>query len=661
MKHRFPTAILIILGFVSLGCAAGQGGRTASGPARACMCACPCKGGPDGVPAAEDHGQAAVPVTAADPTWGSPDAPVTIVLWSDFECPFCSRVGETLEQLKRAYGPERLRLVWKNLPLAFHAHARPAAEAAMTVFALGGSTAFWKFHDLVFANQRRLSPENLVAWAVQAGVARVRFEESLLARRSKAKVDEDMALGGRLDIQGTPVFRINGVLLSGAQPVESFRAIIDGQLATAQDLLAGGIPARGIYPALCNRNVVVAAPLPAVAPGPRPEDTTVYGVTVDRDDPVRGPADALVTLVLWSDFECPFCRRIEATLAKLVQKYGPELRIVWKDFPLPFHRQAVPAAVLARLALGGKGVEGFWRAHDALVEVGDALDEAALKAVAGRLGLAWPEVQKAIADQRFQPVFDREDELAKKLGVRGTPCSFVNGRRIEGAMPVEAFVAVIDAQLAKARDLLEAGKARQGLYAAITNTVEPVDEPERKTVDAPTKDNPTRGSAKAKVTMQIFGDFQCPETLRIVPALAEVEKKFAGKVRLVWRNRPLVFHEDAALAAEAAQEVFAQKGAAAFWRYHGLLFAAQTEGGLGRANLEKLARKLGVDGKRFRAALDTHRHQATIERDIEAARKAEIVEVPAVLINGYLVSGTQPLDAFERVVTRALAEAGHAP
>src|ERR1035437_9501905 len=136
MKRRFPTVILIILGFVSLGCAAGQGGRTASGPARACMCACPCKGGPDGVPAAEDHGQAAVPVTAADPTWGSPDAPVTIVLWRDFECPFCSGVGETLEQLKRAYGSEKLRLVWKNLPLAFHANARPAAEAAMTVFAL---------------------------------------------------------------------------------------------------------------------------------------------------------------------------------------------------------------------------------------------------------------------------------------------------------------------------------------------------------------------------------------------------------------------------------------------------------------------------------------------------------------------------------------------
>jgi len=258
-------------------------------------------------------------------------------------------------------------------------------------------------------------------------------------------------------------------------------------------------------------------------------------------------------------------------------------------------------------------------------------------------------------------VFEKSQELAKKLGVRGTPCSFVNGRRIEGAMPAESFVAVIDAELDKARTMLESGKARQGLYAAITNTAEPPDELERKIVDRPTKDNPTKGSAKAKVTVQIFGDFQCPHCLRVMPTLAELEKKFSGRLRLVWRNHPLTFHEDAALAAEAAQEVFAQKGASAFWRYHGLLFAAQLQGGLGRENLEKLARKLGVDARRFRSALDSRRHRGTIERDVEAARKAELAEVPAVLVNGYMVSGVEPLDAFERAVTRALAEVEPAP
>jgi protein-disulfide isomerase len=601
-----------------------------------------------------------VPVTDRDPTWGSPDAPVTIVEWSDFECPFCAHVGETLAELKRAYGPEQLRLVWKNLPLPFHPNARPAAEAAMTVFALGGYAAFEKFHDLAFANQHSLSAENYLAWAVASGVERGRVAEAIAARRQKEKIDEDLALAGRLEVRGTPVFHINGVALVGAQPVKSFRAVIDDQLAAARDLLAAGTPARGVYPRLCARNVVAADPLRQTAPQPEPADSKTWSVPVERDDPARGPADALVTLVLFSDLECPYCKHLETTLAALAQKYGSDLRIVWKDYPLPFHRQALPAAVLARLASVKKGPDGFWRAHDAIVETGDILDEPALKAVAARLGLPWFEVAAAVADHRFQATFDRSWELATQLEVRGTPCSFVNGRRIEGAMPAEAFVAVIDAQLARARDMLEAGQERAHLYAAMTNTPEAPDEIESKTVDGPTRDNPSKGNARAKVTIQIFGDFQCPHCLRLLPKLAEIEKEFAGRVRLVWRNHPLVFHEDAALAAEAAQEVFAQKGAAAFWRYHDLLFAAQSEGGLGRDNLERLARQLGVDGRRFRAALASHRHRSVVERDVEAAQKAEIAEVPAVLVNGYLVSGVEPLEVYERLVTRALAEAGPA-
>jgi protein-disulfide isomerase len=379
---------------------------------------------------------------------------------------------------------------------------------------------------------------------------------------------------------------------------------------------------------------------------------------VERDDPVRGADDALVTLVLFSDLECPFCRRLATTLSGLAQRYGSDLRVVWKDFPLPFHRQALPAAVLARLAMAKQGPEGFWRAHDAIVGGGDVLDEPGLKAAAARLGLPWSEVQVAVTDRRFQPTFDRSQALAKQLDVRGTPCSFINGRRLDGAFPAETFAAVIDGQLAKVRDLLEAGQERAHLYAKLTDTPEAPDPIERVAVAKPTRDNPVRGSAKAKVTIQIFGDFQCPHCLRVVPKLADIEKKFAGRVRLVWRNHPLVFHEDAALAAEAAQEVFAQKGAAGFWRYHDLIFAAQTEGGLGRDNLEKLARKLGVDRKRFRAALDSRRHRSVVERDIEAATLADIAEVPAVLVGGYLVMGVEPLDVYERAVTRALAEAG---
>src|SRR5215468_8921683 len=97
---------------------------------------------------------AAVPVSSKDPVWGSRSAPVTMVVFSDFQCPFCSRVETTVNQLKDKYGKDKLRIVWKNNPLPFHPNATPAAVASEAVFRLGGSQAFWKFHDTAFNNQK---------------------------------------------------------------------------------------------------------------------------------------------------------------------------------------------------------------------------------------------------------------------------------------------------------------------------------------------------------------------------------------------------------------------------------------------------------------------------------------------------------------------------
>ena len=123
-----------------------------------------------------DHSAAPVPVTAKDPMWGRADAPVTIVEISDFQCPFCSRVGDTMATIKKTYGPDKVRIVWKHNPLPFHKDARPAHEAAATVFGLGGNDAFWKFHDLLFQNQRNLGEANFEKWATQSGVDAAKFK-----------------------------------------------------------------------------------------------------------------------------------------------------------------------------------------------------------------------------------------------------------------------------------------------------------------------------------------------------------------------------------------------------------------------------------------------------------------------------------------------------
>ena len=399
------------------------------------------------IPAAVEHradvAVGTLPVTARDPFWGSPEAPVTIVEFSDFQCPFCARTAETLRELRRIYGPGQLRLVWKNSPLPYHDLARPVAEAAMTVFALGGADAFWKFHDLVFANQQALSTENYVRWAVMAGIDRDKLESEQSGRLRAAKVDEDVALAMRLGVRSTPVFRINGVPLMGAEPTEIFREIIDAQLAAAQDLLTSGTAASQVYGMLSVRNAALAKS--------ELEDKTIWFVPVRKSDPRRGPASALVTLVLFSDFQCPSCRRLEVTLTRLELKYGPKLRVVWKDNPQPFHGRAVPAAVLARMALAKKGAKGFWQAQRILFDGQEDLSDGALKSIAKGLRLSWAQVHQAITHRRFRRIFKASEELAKTLKVSGTPCAFVNGHRVAGAAAFERFVEVIDNELAKAR------------------------------------------------------------------------------------------------------------------------------------------------------------------------------------------------------------------
>src|SRR6187402_3145952 len=415
-------------------------------------------GSATGVP---DQSSASVPVSAKDPQWGDANAPVTIVTISDFQCPFCSRVEPTLKQVKDTYGPSKVRLVWKNQPLPFHNNARPAAEAAQAVFGLKGSDAFWKFHDSAFANQQALTPENYEKWASEAGVDKAKFKEALASKKFSAKIDEDMALSSKIGASGTPAFRINGVTVSGAQPFDKFKEVIDAQLAEAQKLVASGTKASDVYVALTNKNQTAQPEKPAAAkPDAEEEDKGVWKVPVLSDDPVRGPKDALVTMVVFSDFQCPFCKRVEDTLKQVTDAYGQDVRIVWKDNPLPFHPRAKPSSTLAQVAYKKNGDKGFWDAHDALFASNPKLEDEDLKGISEKLGLSWDEVKKAIDSNKFGARFDQSIDLAGDLQARGTPHFFINGVRLSGAQPFDAFKKSIDEQLAKAKAIVAKGVPR---------------------------------------------------------------------------------------------------------------------------------------------------------------------------------------------------------
>jgi protein-disulfide isomerase len=600
-----------------------------------------------------------IPISSKDPMWGSKTAPVTIVQFSDFQCPFCSKVEPTIDQVKTTYGADKVRIVWKNKPLPMHPNAKPAAEAAMGVFALKGNDAFWKFHDTAFKNQSALSPASYEQWAQAAGVDVNKFKAGLAAHTWADKVEKDDQLSGQVGVSGTPAAFVNGVLLSGAQPFEKFKTVIDQELQKAQAKIASGTPKDRVYDVMTKENKANAPAAAKGEEGEKEDTTTVFRVPVGQS-PVLGSNNALVTIVEFSDFQCPYCSRVEPTLKQIREKYGDKVRLVWKNEPLPFHPRAEPAAEVALEARAEKGDKGFWEVHDKLFASQPKLDDPDLEKVAQDAGLSLDKVRDAMKTHKYKATIDGDADLADDLQASGTPHFFVDGRRLVGAQPPEKFQQLIDEEITKAQALISSGTRADQVYEKMIGSGKGAPEPERKNV-AVGPGGPARGNMNAKVTIVEFSDFQCPFCKRAEDSVNQVMQNYGDKIKFVWRNLPLPMHPDAPLAAQASVEAYKQKGSDGFWKMHDLLYANQPskdkQDGLKREALDGYAQQLGLDMTKWKTALDTQSHKPEVDADAKIGQDAGIQGTPAFLINGYFLNGAQPYPKFRKLIERALAEA----
>ncbi|HEV8629769.1 MAG TPA: thioredoxin domain-containing protein [Thermoanaerobaculia bacterium] len=167
--------------------------------------------------------------TEGHPAKGPTTAPVTIVEFSDFECPYCSQVVPTLRQIEEHYG-DKVRLVFRQFPLNIHPHARKAAEAALCANEQG---KFWEMHDAMFGDQKALEVADLKKKAQTVGLDATKFDTCLDNSKFAPDVKKDERAGVLVGVNGTPAMFINGRLLSGAQPYEALASVIDEELAKA--------------------------------------------------------------------------------------------------------------------------------------------------------------------------------------------------------------------------------------------------------------------------------------------------------------------------------------------------------------------------------------------------------------------------------------------
>jgi protein-disulfide isomerase len=158
---------------------------------------------------------------------GPADAPIAIVEFSDFECPFCLRAFPTVTELLKTYG-DRIRLAYRHYPLPNHPNARPAAEAAACANEQG---KFWQYHDRLFSSPGKLSGSDLKQHAAELGLDPTAFNACVDTRKYQKAVDADIAAGEAVGVSGTPAFFINGRPVFGAMPIENFKQIIEEELA----------------------------------------------------------------------------------------------------------------------------------------------------------------------------------------------------------------------------------------------------------------------------------------------------------------------------------------------------------------------------------------------------------------------------------------------
>jgi len=402
-----------------------------------------------------------------EPQIGPNDALVTIIEFSDFQCPYCAKVADPLKDAMGSHEGD-VRLIFKHFPLTGHKQAAPAAQAAWAAHQQG---KFWEMHDALFANQRLLSEEDLAKLGGTLGLDLTRYEADRHSDAGRAAVDADQTAGNKGGATGTPYFLVNGHPYSGALPAKQWREIIAYEKQAAQRLLDAGTPRAEVYAALmkdakANRGVTSKGAAKR-RPG-EPDPAKAYRVPVDMR-PQHGPDDALVTVVEFSDFQCPFCKRVTTTVDQLKAQYKGELRVVFRQRPLPMHPEAREGA---KAALAAHRQGKFWEMHDKLFGNPSDMSKPAFMRYAQELGLDTAMFELDLESAEIVQMIKDDEAVADRLGTRGAPAFFINGRFISGAQPLENFTAIIDEEKAKAQKLVDAGTPRGAVYDKIMESAE---------------------------------------------------------------------------------------------------------------------------------------------------------------------------------------------
>lgn len=371
---------------------------------------------------------------------GDPQAPVTIVEFTDYQCPYCARHSlDTMPDIVREMvDAGRVYYILKDLPLdQLHPDARSAAVAARCA---GEQEMYWEMHDIIFDTQDEWAGQGAgandlyIEYAINLSLDDEAFEACLVSGRFDQEVEANASEARALGISGTPFFFVDGYPLNGARPFEHFQIAVElaeeGRLAEAYTP-----PEQPQQPQQ-----------PQQPSGPQ---EVPIGDAYSIGDPT-----APITIVEYTDFQCPFCsRHYQQTYPQIVEQYVEAgiVRYVFKDFPLnSIHPQAAKAAEAARCA-GDQ--EAYLAMHDILFERQNEWSGkdpiAIFNGYAEEISLDRDSFKQCLSNGTYASAVDADLQEGIDLGVNGTPAFFINGYPVSGAQPFTLFEQAIEQLLAE--------------------------------------------------------------------------------------------------------------------------------------------------------------------------------------------------------------------
>lgn len=501
-------------------------------------------------------------------------AKIELVEFADFECPFCARQAADLRRLQAEYG-DRLVVTFRNFPLSFHVHSRAAHRAALAAREQG---KFWEMHDLIFSHPGHLASEDFEHYASELGLDMDRFHRTMTAG-SSPELDADIAAGLKLGIRGTPAFVVHGHILEGLQSYGTFRKIIDAELSGQT----------------WDHQPAASA---------EPVEVKTAGA------PSLGASSASITIVEFSDFQCPFCARAVPGVKRLLEANPGNVRWIFKNFPLDFHADSEQAH-LAALAAGKQGK--FWEMHDLIFAHQQSIKRPDLLEFATQLKLDMTRFQQDLDDPRLRASVEADKSEGASLGVTGTPTYIINGRRITGFSEVKI----------------------QEMMAH--SSVQPVAESQSLSAALP-KLELSFGPEDAQWKIDWYADLGSPLTARSAVALQQFMAAHPGAVQVHFRNFPLPGREASMLLHEFVLAAAAQ---GKFWTVEALLLADPRP--KDRNELKQLASQAGLDEAKLWKEVDAQTYASFISRDLNEAREAGVAGTPTFVVGDKKLDGVAGL------------------